>query len=922
MNFRQLHLFVLVAICCGFATSLRAAEESKPPAKTSPWKPEDVVFAETTRQFRISPDGQWVAWIKAQGDKEKDAVVSNLNVSSLSSDQEIQLTRGTDTVASFNWSPDGKWIAFVSSKARPQAKPDTAATQIWLINPHGGEPYVLTELARGPQRVDWMDKETVIFSAEEDPSAYEQAEKKRKDDSEVADDADHKPPVRLFKITIKEKKITRLTTNTDWIANWNVSRDGKYAVAVHEKSLHYTFDQKVPPVTILHNLADGTEKQIFAEGRIYPRAFSWAPDNGGFYAIAPYSTDPKFITASIERLYFYDVASGKSAAVPLDWENGVGAGVSATSDGFVAGLAAGSRFEMSRYTRSKSGDGWTWNRSSLEGDTVKNVERFEVTPDSKTLVYEYSTASVMPQLYRAQLDGNRFVSPVQLTHLNDGLVKSRAISKAEVIRWKGANNDEVEGILHYPAKYEAGKKYPLITAIHGGPAGSDKDFWDNNWAYPLQLLTQRGAFVLQVNYHGSNNYGLKWVESICCGKYYDLETPDINAGVDFLIEKGFVDADKIATMGWSNGSILSTSLLVTYPDRYKVASVGAGDVEWISGWGNVVFGDSFDSYYFGKSPMEDPDLYIRKSPFFKMDKVKAPVLIFHGTADTNVPPAQSWSYFRALQYYGKVPVKFVIFPGEPHGPRKLTHQLRKVQEEMAWFDEYFFKTTVPFNEAVKAGSPLDVALRSKSASRSGANYGVNFAGHGKSVLIPEVVKHGNLEIGRFEITRAQFAVFDGTYKIASGTENFPASGIKFEQAKAYAEWISKLTGQSWRLPQENELTALWEKRDGENTLDFWAGYPPNPDDAARLREKMKEFTGNAPLLKAVGSFAGEGGEDESPLFDLGGNVAEWAITPDGHGKRMGGSGDCPADPRGDCEASSDYTGFRVVRGARPVSPTP
>ena len=143
----------------------------------------------------------------------------------------------------------------------------------------------------------------------------------------------------------------------------------------------------------------------------------------------------------------------------------------------------------------------------------------------------------MPQLYRAQLDGNKLVSPVHLTHLNESLIKSRAIAKAEVVRWKGANNDEVEGILHYPAKYEAGKKYPLITAIHGGPSGADKDFWDNNWAYPLQLLTQRGAFVLQVNYHGSNNYGLKWVESICCGKYYDLETPDINAGVDFLIEK-------------------------------------------------------------------------------------------------------------------------------------------------------------------------------------------------------------------------------------------------------------------------------------------------------------------------------------------------------------------------------------------------
>src|SRR4029450_13498674 len=111
-----------------------------------------------------------------------------------------------------------------------------------------------------------------------------------------------------------------------------------------------------------------------------------------------------------------------------------------------------------------------------------------------------------------------------------------------------------------------------------------------NWDYPTNLLTQRGAFVLRPNYHGSGNYGLKWVEWMCWGKYYDLETPDINAGVDYLIAKGLVDPDKVATLGWSNGSILSTSLITTYPDRYKVASVGAGGIEWSRGWGNAGLG--------------------------------------------------------------------------------------------------------------------------------------------------------------------------------------------------------------------------------------------------------------------------------------------------------------------------------------------
>jgi formylglycine-generating enzyme required for sulfatase activity len=116
---------------------------------------------------------------------------------------------------------------------------------------------------------------------------------------------------------------------------------------------------------------------------------------------------------------------------------------------------------------------------------------------------------------------------------------------------------------------------------------------------------------------------------------------------------------------------------------------------------------------------------------------------------------------------------------------------------------------------------------------------------------------------------------------------------------------------------------LYAKRDGENTLDYWAGYAPNLEDAARLREKAKELKGTAPLLKEVGRFRGQGKDDEEPIYDLGGNVAEWVLTRDGKGKVVGGSADCPADPRSSCTPAPEYVGFRVVRGpAKPAPTTP
>jgi formylglycine-generating enzyme required for sulfatase activity len=152
-------------------------------------------------------------------------------------------------------------------------------------------------------------------------------------------------------------------------------------------------------------------------------------------------------------------------------------------------------------------------------------------------------------------------------------------------------------------------------------------------------------------------------------------------------------------------------------------------------------------------------------------------------------------------------------------------------------------------------------------------------------------------------------------------ENYPANAITLEQAKAYCKWLSGLTGETYRLPNQNEVMDSYKPRSGENTLDYWAGYSVNPEDAQRLEEKIKELPGDAPLLREVGSFAAEGEEGEELIFDLGGNVAEWVVTADGSGKAEGGSADRPSDNKaGYHPTNSAYIGFRVTHIATAAKP--
>jgi formylglycine-generating enzyme required for sulfatase activity len=243
-----------------------------------------------------------------------------------------------------------------------------------------------------------------------------------------------------------------------------------------------------------------------------------------------------------------------------------------------------------------------------------------------------------------------------------------------------------------------------------------------------------------------------------------------------------------------------------------------------------------------------------------------------------------------------------------------------MNEELAWIDRYLLGEEKEVNEAFDETSPLAYELKKAEVERAGHLLGEMMDGASGDVLAPETAEFEGLpgvKVGRFEVTRVQYAAFDESYKIPEGTENWPASGITFEQASDYCKWLSEKTGRKYRLPKESEMEKLIGAAAGnasrENNLDWWAGYTLTPDEVPYLMAKVTELEKHGQLLKECGSSPPAGKKDVPGFWDLAGNVSEWTITEDGKGKVMGFSAVSPTDKR--CEYTPPpprYVGFRVV----------
>lgn len=360
---------------------------------------------------------------------------------------------------------------------------------------------------------------------------------------------------------------------------------------------------------------------------------------------------------------------------------------------FVASESTARSFGTISYT----GDGFT--RRALEDDVI--FGGFSRS-DNGTTAFVANTPHHPSEVYILGTNSDSFE---RVTNHNP-VLDTIAFGEQRVVTYTARDEEfDIDGILILPVGYNPNQRYPLITIVHGGPEAHYSNGWLTGYSMQGQLAAGAGYAVFYPNYRGSTGRGLEFIYSSqadLAGKEFD----DIVDGVDYLIEIGIADPDRIGVTGGSYGGYATAWMSTRYSERFAAGVMFVGISNNLSKWGTSDIPDEL-YYVHSRQRMWQSDAYwmnyLQRSPIYHVDNAQTPLLIMHGAEDTRVHPAQSLELYRHIKVRRPdVPVRLVLYPGEGHGNVRSGSRLDYSLRAMDWFNAFLKGDGTP--------PPLDIAL--------------------------------------------------------------------------------------------------------------------------------------------------------------------------------------------------------------------
>jgi dipeptidyl aminopeptidase/acylaminoacyl peptidase len=611
---------------------------------------------------QMSPDGKLVFFSKSELDWGNNKRIKKYFMIPANGG-EARPYIGEAGGSGFQFSPDGKYLSFKRSAEKTQ--------QIFIISLKGGEAIQLTDHINGVDSYKWSpDASRIFFTAEEPMGEEEKREYDLGDDAififEGPNGREEKSWKNLWVFDLSTREETKITNEELIINEFDISPDGKHVVfvATEQEDDNYVFLAELYWLDVNDKKLARLTNNNAPEGRIL-----WSPDGKTFVYQAPSDKDNNLTHG---YLWIMNPETGERWRLEKPNQGEI-SGLAWTPDAESLLFNETRRTNLNLY-RIEIKTGKIINITNVEG----SLRALAFSKDRTKMVYSYSDFVTPPDLYVSTLNE---IEPVRLTDANPWIKKEILLAKCEVVRWKSKDGMEIEGVLYVPGDAKADKKLPLIVTIHGGPPGH----FANNFRNEFQLYTGLGYAAFGPNIRGSDSYG----DELLCALQGDVgggEFDDVISGVNYLIDRGIADSERLGVRGWSWGGILG-SWVITQTDRFKAAALGAMVGSWTAESGPGLFWD-LRYHYIGGAHWINPEEWRRVSSLCYVKNVTTPTLLIHGEKDMVSTPNQALMFFYALKEIGKAPVRYIKFPREPHGFREPRHQRRRYIEEIRWMQKY------------------------------------------------------------------------------------------------------------------------------------------------------------------------------------------------------------------------------------------
>jgi dipeptidyl aminopeptidase/acylaminoacyl peptidase len=661
---------------------------------------DDAFKIREVKDPQLSPDAKWLAYtvttasLKDDDNKSRIWMVPITN-SGATTSEPVAVTSEEESSTHPRWSPDGKFIAFLS--ARKDGK-----QQIWFLNRLGGEAEKLTDTIQDVEDFLWSPdgrrlalilrdpspeelEEAKDKAKDKDDDSAEKTKKKKADKPWVIDRLQFKEDTRgyldrrrthIYVFDLAAKTVTQITSGDfdDDEAAW--SPDGK--------SIAFTSNRSIPDpdatyntdiwVVAADNIDKGAHLTKISSSVGEDHSPAWSPD-GKFIAFTT-QLDPKLFQYSTKHLAIAPVTGGEVKVLTQSFDRMVtlphfspdGNSIYFIADddgtqnlcrvpttGGEVTRPIGGRLMVYDYNLAKSGE---------VAAHISKIDR----PDE---IYFLPAPSAAAQATPAE--------PARVTHVNDAILQQLKLATVEYVHFKSKDGTQVSGYLYKPLDYVPGTRVPTLLRPHGGPVWA----WYAEFNFVEQLFAANGYALLLPNPRGSSGYGEKYCKAIFAD-WGNKDFQDDMAFVDYAVQQGIADPDKLGVGGWSYGGI-STDFIIAQTQKFKAAISGAGEALNISNYGHDQYQRDYETEL-GR-PWENEALWDKLSPFYRVKNITTPVLFMGGDADSNVPVLGGEQMYQALKSLGRT-TELVIYPGEFHEFTTPSHIQDRLRRFLAWYNHY------------------------------------------------------------------------------------------------------------------------------------------------------------------------------------------------------------------------------------------